>query len=388
MESKRILLTGTRSATTLDMARHFHAAGHTVIGADTSPHTVCRYSKAVAEHVAVPSPRHDTEGFIAAINRTIGEKKIDVFIPTFEETIYVSQHREKISASCQVICGKFESVRRLHSKWLFIERLKELGFPAVRTELIATQDQLLSYDFKGHHILKASYSRSSLEIHKIPEGKRPPMVVVEPHNPWVAQEFLEGKKYCTYTVCHEGRVAAHTTYPVQIGIDDSSCVMYESIDHPGILDWVQRFVAAENLSGQAAFDFIEVADGTPNGTLYAIECNPRLTAGLHLFDIGSGLADAFLAPPERMLLPKVGTKRQLLVAMLMYGWRPSSSKEGFRGFVKHLFESKDVIFSKRDLKPFLLQPFIMRQYAQLAKKHSIPIPAAFLHDLEWNGDKL
>jgi ATP-grasp domain len=366
------------------MARRLHAAGHRVTGADTSARTVCRYSRAMADHVVVPSPRHDTEGFLAAINRTIEEKQIDCFIPTFEETIYVSQHRDKLPADCRVICGKFESVRRLHSKWLFIERLKELGFPAVRTELIASQDELHSYDFRGHHILKASYSRSALEIHKVSQGMKPPQVIVEPHNPWVAQEFLQGKKYCTYSVCHDGKVDAHTTYPVQIGLDDSSCVMYEAIDHPGILDWVERFIAAENLSGQVAFDFIEVADGT----LYAIECNPRLTAGLHLFDNDGRLANAFLAPPEIMVQPKVGTKRQLLIAMLMYGWKSSSSNQGFGRFAKHLFSCRDVVFSADDIKPFLVQPFLMRQYVRFAKQHHLPIPGAFLHDLEWNGDKL
>ena len=73
---------------------------------------------------------------------------------------------------------------------------------------------------------------------------------------------MEGKRYCTYSVCRDGKVNAHATYPVSYAIGGSSCLSFSSIEHQPILDWITEFVAAQRFTGQAGFDFIEGADGS------------------------------------------------------------------------------------------------------------------------------
>ena len=147
----------------------------------------------------------------------------------------------------------------------------------------------------------------------------PPHLEIKSYNPWIAQEWLEGSKYCTYSICHEGSMRAHATYPVRFAIDGNSCLTFEAIEHAGIHEWVEKFAKATNFTGQIAFDFIEL----PGNKLYAIECNPRATSGVHLFKHENQIDKAFFNIGTVVLsLPKPDTKSKLRSAcFFMVGGR-------------------------------------------------------------------
>ncbi len=379
---KRILITGARSMLALELSRHFAHAGHIVYVADSWPITLSRFSNAVTDSFTIPSARYQTAEFIQGITQLIHAHQIDLVVPIFEETFYLSQHLHQLPTDkCHFFLSPFESVHRLHNKYLFQQRLSELGIKSIPTELIHAPDMLQTTSFPKPAIVKACYSRASLQVHRYDENKPAPQIDVSEQNPWIIQTFLTGKKYCTYSVCHAGRVLASSTYPVKIAIDGSSCILFEAIEHPGIVQWIQHFVASEKYTGQIGFDFIE----TDDGSLYAIECNPRATSGVHLFTAADGLADAFLNNRLSCAQPKVGTRRQLGMGMLLYGWRSSSSK--FRDFIKYFLTSPDVVFHRHDLTAFFMLPWNSLHIWREARKHKLSLPAVFYHDLEWNKPK-
>ncbi|MFN7097484.1 MAG: carboxylate--amine ligase, partial [Gammaproteobacteria bacterium] len=196
----------------------------------------------------------------------------------------------------------------------------------------------------------------------------------------VIEPFLTGKEYCSYNICHHGNVLAHSTYSVQIAIDGHSCLQFETIEQPAILQWITNFISKENYTGQISFDFIE----TPDGQLYAIECNPRASSGVHLFKRDDNLATAFFNTTTKLITPKPGICRQIGMGMLLYGWQPNAS-DNFLFFLQKFLSSSDVIFDKKDLKPFFMQPISLLYLLRLAKKLNLSLPAVFNHDLEWNG---
>ena len=99
------------------------------------------------------------------------------------------------------------------------------------------------------------------------------------------------------------------------------------------------------LTGQYSFDFIE----TKQGELYAIECNPRTTSGIHLIAQDPNLAKAIIEENAVCISPAIGTKKQLAFGMLLYGWR----KKKLISFLKEYFTYQDVLYCRKDLKPFL-----------------------------------
>ncbi len=72
---KRILLAGGRAPATLELARLFYVAGHTVTVAKSMPWRLCRGSKAVAQVFRVPPPNRQPEQFVDALLNIVRRKK-------------------------------------------------------------------------------------------------------------------------------------------------------------------------------------------------------------------------------------------------------------------------------------------------------------------------
>lgn len=379
---KNILITSGRSPITLDMARKFSAAGHKVFVTETSRFHLCTFSNSVEKTFVIPSPRFKPASFIEALLGIVESEKIDFLIPNWEEILNISLNLKRFPKSCEVFCSPFELMHTLHSKALFIERLASLGLKTPKTILVKCQEDLEKLDFDAPYVLKPCYSRASQKIRKVSPPQVPLDLEFEPHNPWVAQEWLEGEKYCSYSICHEGEIKAHGLYPVEYSIDGNSCLTFKSMEHEGIYRWIAFFVKSQKFTGQVGFDFIVTNDGS----IYAIECNPRSTSGAHLFAKEDKIETAFLNTTKEPIFPHSSISRQIAAGMLMYGWKTLPPKASTFSYLWKLVTSKDVVFELKDLAPFLAQPFLGIKYVMASKWLQHRMDATFYADLDWNGE--
>ncbi|MCB1116155.1 MAG: ATP-grasp domain-containing protein [Chlamydiia bacterium] len=376
---KKILLSGARSLFTLDLARRFAEEGHLVYAAETSFHHVCRFSNAFEKHFAIPSPRFDPEGFLQSLIAICEKEEIDLVIPTFEEIFCLAKGLGRFPKETTIFCAPYETLDTLHNKWHFNQKLKQLGFDCPKSALVSSQEELHALSFTTPYILKPSYSRASMCIQKVTTST-PPKIKIDPNNPLVAQEWLHGKKYCSYSIVHHGKIAAHTVYPVEFSIEGNSCLNFKAIDHPKIHKWVETFAQKENFNGQIAFDFIEPSPEK----LYAIECNPRGTSGIHLFQQGDRLPKAFFNTQSTLITPRIGYSKKIGWGMLLYGWQAKR----LWTFVKKFMTEEDVIFSKKDPLPFFHQPLLFFVYLYRCFKLRLRLPEMFTFDIDWNGEEI
>ena len=98
MKTKRILITGGRSAQALDLGRRLNAAGHQVFAVDTSNWYLCTYSKAFTNCFTVASPRFDLMQYRQQLLEIVSQQKIDFVIPTFESIFYLCTHSSKFES--------------------------------------------------------------------------------------------------------------------------------------------------------------------------------------------------------------------------------------------------------------------------------------------------
>ena len=376
---QKVLLTGSRSLFTLDLARRLSEDGHSVFTAETSHFHVCRFSNATTCNFIVPSPRFHSKEFINTLVDVVKKNQISWVIPSFEEIFCLSKGIDEFPKGCTVFCSSYDALNSLHNKWIFNQKIRSLGFDTPQSYLISSLDELKNNPFKVSYILKPVYSRASERIYKVNSGDSLPNLAMNPSNPWVAQEWIKGKKYCSYSIAHKGLLSAHCVYPIHFSIDESSGLNFKAIEHPKIFDWVKTFVKKENFTGQIAFDFIE----KEKGGLYAIECNPRGTSGIHLFHKQDKLASAFFNPPKKTIQPKLGSSKQIAFGMLLYGWK----KKNFKLFLKELFTNVDIIFSFKDLRPFFFQLVLFIVYVTRSLKLGKRLPHMFNLDIEWNGEE-
>ncbi len=384
---RTVLITFGRSFLSLHLARLMGAAGHRVLVSDSVPLPITRFSSSVKKTFRTPRPRFEPVEWTRAVARIAHQQGVDLVVPVHEGTDIlantIKRYPDLFPDGCELFFSDFDVETRLENKYEFQAALKTLGMPTLDFALVRSQEELEALHFDQPFALKRVYSRGSQEIHKVRPGEPPHGLSFEAGNPWIAQEWAKGTNYCSYSVCHNGQVKAHAVYPVRYAIDGTSCLAFESVQHDGIAAWVSECVKAFNFTGQMGLDFIEV----PGRGLFTVECNPRTTSGILLFDPQTRIDRAFFGVNDEVIEPEPGTSKMLGPGMLMYGWRKSSLKDNtFRGFLRDLMRTDGVIFKRRDPGPSLALPLAMGNILAEAARYRVNIPQAFLHDHGWDGE--
>ena len=386
---KRILITNGRSPITLDFIRTLCHAKHEIYVAETSNLHLSKFSNCVKRSFVVPSPRFSPKEHIRKLIEIICDNKIDFFIPAWEDIFLISKHLKEFPTSCFVFASKYPILHRLHHKSLFIDLLESHNIKTPKTVIVESLNALKEINFP-QYALKACYSRASQSVYKIKNGDPLPDIEPSRSSPWVAQEWLEGKCFCTFSLCHKGKVHAHSTYPVDFTIQDkgklnatvgSYCMTFRSIDHEAIQNWVENFARKITFTGQIAFDFIEL----PNGELYAIECNPRITSGVTLFSKRSNLDQALFGINKTLIKADPKIKKQITTGMLLYGWRTAITCKKLPLYFHRLLSFKDLVFQFRDPLPFFAQGFLWLKHLADIRRYKKRLHGAFTHDLDFNG---
>jgi len=374
--SKKILLTGGRAPTTLELARAFHRAGHTVFMAESLRGHLSEPSSAIAKNFLVPPPRQQTGGFLDALETICRENKIDLVIPTCEEVFYVAMGRERFPAFVEPL----EKLRQLHNKLDFIHLARGLGLPVPMTALIETEADLRSaFERWPKLVLKPVYSRFASRTLICPTIQQAGAEITF-NSRWVAQEFIAGTQICTYSVCHNGRITAHTAYRSDFTAGQGATIWFRHINHAATFEWVKKFIAEISFTGQIAFDFIETKDGN----IFAIECNPRAISGTHLLARDSKFPESFLNPSS-CVIPPDNFSVQLWTGMLVYALPAAPKKRQLKKWLAAFTSSRDVIFRRDDPLPALLQFRSIFFYLKLARREKISALEASTFDIEWNG---
>lgn len=399
-EHKRVLLTGGRAPATLDLARQLAANGHAVFMAESCPAHLCRRSRSIIRSYSVPAPSQEPDAYIQALKEIIQSEQIEWLIPTCEELYYVARGLNDLSEHCHVFIDPLKKLQRLHSKWDFIQQVRLYGFEAPATQLLTTEEEAKRVlSAPGKWVFKPVFSRFSAKVfivdtesternerhmqheetsNKLLDQLKP----LSEEHPWVAQQFIEGTPYCSYSIAKQGQLTAHTVYPVRFTAGLGACISFEAVQHPGIDRWVQRFIELEQFTGQIAFDFIVSA----SGQVFPIECNPRATSGIHLFRSEDRIDQAFFQEkPMQIIRPKPASKAIISLAMLTYGLCSIRSWSKLKHWFRLFIGGPDVVFRLRDPKPFFQQFPLLWWHLKVSRQRRITMLEASTHDIEWNG---
>jgi hypothetical protein len=161
-------------------------------------------------------------------------------------------------------------------------------------------------------------------------------------DPWILQEFIAGREYCTHGAAASGRLQVYAcceSSPSQL-----NCAM---VDKPEIRSWVEQFVGALGVTGQFSFDFIQAADGK----VFAIECNPRTHSAITLFHNHPQLASAYLEHGHPVITSLAGARPAYWIYHEV--WRLLTQR-GRWARLKSILRGWDAIFTWWDPLPYLM----------------------------------
>lgn len=356
--SKTVMISGARAPIALEMARSFHAHGHRVIMVDSIRWTIARWSNTVSAYYVVPSPRFDPEGFVGQLQHIILKERVDHFIPTCEEAIFVAVYKDQLN--CNVWTSDAEIMLQLHNKF----RFTTMGLPVPETILVSS---FREWSNSSRFVFKPIFSRfaSSVII-----GKKCSISDFKYPDDWIAQRRIYGREVCVYSIWDHGKMKAFQLYHPLYRAGKGAGVFFERVTNQAIRDHVETFGKELNYTGQLCFDVIIE---TKTNKLFFIECNPRGTSGAHL--LNNQLASCFLED----LSIKDSNDQEHTIKYAMAILHPLDF------FTKRVHQAKDVIYSKKDPLPFFLQFLSLLEITWIKLRRNIGWLEATTGDIEWNG---
>ena len=371
--TRRILITGARAPAALHLARLLVAAGHHVVMADSVRFPIGAVSRACRSYVRLPAANGPSEIYGSAVAQALTDHAIDLVIPTCEEGFHLAHVWAGRPMQASLFAPDLSALLSAHNKFTFAELVASLGLNAPETRLLERSDDLNTLDKPTQDLVfKPVWSRFATQV-----AIRPLQVSIRPTAtaPWVAQDFVSGDEVCAYAVAVKGTLVALSAYRPTHRAGRGAAIGFVRDDDIAIKDFVQAFVKGTGWHGQVSFDFIR----RPDGTIFAIECNPRATSGIHFFDTSSGFVAAALSGVPAA--PTVTTPLGVKAALAIYG-----SFQRPRAIWKEIAQMQDVVAWPGDPRPARSQFLATLEFAAIALRHRIGLTAATTHDIAWNGD--
>lgn len=355
-----VLVSGAKMTKALHLARAFHSAGHRVVLAETATYrfTGHRFSRAVDRFRVLPDPR--SPGYADGLLRVVTEEAVDVYVPVCSPAASLPDAiaATVLAGHCAVVHGDPESVATVDDKHAFARAAQSLGLPVPLTHLVTDAGEVagLCAQHPGlRFVLKSiaydPVNRLDLTLLPLPTSEETTAFAagkpISAANPWILQEFVRGEEFCTHGTVRDGRLLVYCCCP-----SSAAQLNYAAVDEPAVERWVRDFVAGTRATGQLSFDMIKEADGT----VRAIECNPRTHSAVTLFQDLPALAAAYLdadAAPIRPCAPG-GAPALPTYWTYMEVWRLLRRPWTLAERVRVLRGGRDAVFDRDDPLPFLM----------------------------------
>ncbi len=378
----RVLILGARAPACLEWARAFGQAGWTVTVADSLAQPLSRFSRAAEHFVRLPEPRHDPEAWIEALAVVIRQQAIDLLLPTCEEVFYLAHGLERLRPLCRVFTSGFELLHRLHHKGDFAAMTEGWAVAAPPTRVLNDANALQA--LAAEHdalVFKPAYSRFASQTLIRPSLAQLAKVRPSAEAPWVAQRFVPGQEYCSFSVLVDGQLRAHSSYQPRYRVGRGSGIYFHSCAPAPIRAFLEQFGQATGYTGQVGFDFIE----DQHGRFHVLECNPRATSGVHLFDDQRMQLVAALSTEAGTVLEATLEPRMIALAMLLLA---APQRALSRAFWHDYRQARDVIVQDGDRGPLTAQLLSLAEIIGRALTRRCGLLAASTADIEWNGQPL
>ncbi|MEE4279200.1 MAG: ATP-grasp domain-containing protein [Halieaceae bacterium] len=376
MPKPTVLLTLGRLPKALALVRACHAAGCRVLVADPFRWHLCRPSRDVDRCFRVSAPNDPNGDYIGDLLRIVDEEKVDIVLPVSEEALHVVRVADALPPGVRLWTARREQLGLLHDKLSFVERVNELGLAAPAsaaggsaeaTAIAAAQD----------FVVKPRHSCSGIGLRLARAGE--PLGELDARS--IVQARVDGDHLSSLSLVHDGREIVTIVYRGRV-FAGTVAICFERVDDAGVVeDWVSAFLRDSDYSGFIAFDFIVDA----NGRAQAIECNPRVTSGVHFLD-AAALGQALLDPASCTGVPHAEAVRQQ--------WAYSTLTETYasllrpREFLRRFGElrrARDVVWSARDPMPFLLMTPMSWEILWPAMTSKLTLGEATQRDIAWFG---
>lgn len=381
--AERVLVTGARAVSALDLARGLRAAGFEAHLADCVPARLARWSNSAGPVHRYASPVERPAAFAADLRALIARLEPRWIVPACEEVFHLSALAAGEGWADRLLAPAPEVLATLHAKDRFAALCARLALPVPETRAATDTAGLAAVTAMGDVVVKPVWSRFGGRTLISPSLADLAAVTPTPEQPWVVQRRIVGEEVSFYAVCHSGRITAFAAYASDWRLPGGAAYVF----HPApvhtaeVLRAMADVLAAEVGTGQIACDAIVDAEGRP----WLIECNPRATSGVHLFGRGAAFGRALVGQGEAIPDDRA---RHLGPALWRYGL-PHARRTGrslaWRGQRRDGLDALTLPGDRGPLAGALADTLGFSLRALLGNQS---LTDAMTADIEWNGEPL
>ncbi|MEM6900932.1 MAG: ATP-grasp domain-containing protein, partial [Pseudomonadota bacterium] len=373
---KTVLLTLGRLPKALELARALHSAGCRVLVADPFSTHLARPSRSVAKSFRVTAPNNDLDAFHDDLFEIINSETVDLIIPVSEEALYVSLLRPRLPDHATIFGPSFGTLQDLHNKHRFQEIVAEAGLTPIPTASAKTSEALALSE-ANESVVKPILGCSGTGLAFFEQGQVPPPSMLTRDN--LVQKRIRGREICCQTIARKGEVLGTVLYE-GLAHSGTVAVSFSRVDDaPQVEAWIEQFVRHLNFDGFIAFDFIIDEDGMP----WPLECNPRLTSGIHFMDhadLAAGALGLDLSQPIRV---KSATRFQEGHTALLTAYGDILKPVSMFRQLGRVFSTPDVLWRWSDPLPFLLMTPMSWPVLKQVMFDGVGFGEAATSDVEW-----
>lgn len=375
--ARTVLFTLGRLPKGLEAARSFARAGWRVIVAEPFAWHLARVSRDVARSYRVAAPNADPAGYLRDMGAIVARENVELIVPVSEEAMHVAAIASKLPPGVRFFGMGQPDLLALHDKLGFARIAAGWGLDVPETWRGDTPEAAAlaaSHDV----VVKPRFSCSGIGVRFLARGSAIP--ADRPPTASLVQSWIPGPVCSTFSLAHAGRVQLTAVYRGTV-MGGTVAVAFERIDEPAILAWVERFVGRAGWSGSISFDFVLDEAGRP----FAIECNPRMTSGVHFVhpdDLAAAISDPVAMPRARLREERL--LQQFFPCLTEV--QGSLFRGGpFRRNLAYLVRSRDVSWSRRDPLPLLTMPLTSWQILRKTVFEGQSMGEAATEDIGWFG---
>ncbi|MFT0211254.1 ATP-grasp domain-containing protein [Pseudomonas sp. F1_0610] len=375
----QILILGARSPAALEWTRAFATAQHSVFVADSLNFALTRFSRHIQRYLKLPAAAQFPNTWLSTLIDYIQKYKIDYLLPTCEEVFYCAHFHKQISRHCTLLCSPLDLLNTLHNKFSFAQFSQDFLIQAPETLLVSQPEQVSSLNTQDY-VLKPVYSRFADQTLIRPTAQKASQIQCSVRRPWVAQRYIKGTEFCSFSIMQHGKLLAHCCYQPTYRIGQGAGILLTPQRQQKIEAFLHQFAQRTQLTGQVAFDYME---DTAQEKLYLLECNPRSTSGIHLFTQPTQLVDCLMN--NTALQNAQLQTRCVSLALLPYFFSKHITQ---KTFWQNLRQASDVVWDKQDPLPSLAQFISASEILATALINRKAVLSTTTVDIEWNGQDI
>ena len=254
-----ILIEATCSLTSGYLIKAIQNAGHRAVGSDI---TDFNHGYLLCDDFIV-MPKCDDNELWQKIENSLLEKKIDIVIPSFDETLEEWAKRKEYFAKLKIniIISELHTINKFQDKWETYKFFKDIGVNTPKTSLEAI-----------FSIVKPRFGRGGKGIFENDFNKLINMTDM------ISQEKIDGEEYTVDCLFDLNGKPIYIVPRIRIDVRDGKSTKGQVVKDEKINELVTKISENIRFIGPINFQLFK----TNNGELVMIEVNPRIAGGMAL----------------------------------------------------------------------------------------------------------